>query len=78
MMSDNNISITSANVSLILLAEPVLPLVTFSQADFEMQNAVQFCVPEDQNDNSIVESRAGRDPTGSVTPFSSSRQDQLC
>lgn len=41
-MSNNNTSITAANASLLLSSEPVLPLVTFSQADFEMQNAAQF------------------------------------
>lgn len=53
-MSNNNTSITAANASLLLSSEPVLPLVTFSQADFEMQNAAQFWVPEDQNDNGVV------------------------
>lgn len=74
----SNTSTPSANSSAILSDEVVFHSVTFSQADFEMQNGAQFWVPEDWNRNSITEKRAGTDPPGSVTPFSSSGQNQLC
>jgi len=47
-MSDNNILVLSANASPVLSAGSVLPLATFSLVDFEMQNATQFHIPEDQ------------------------------
>lgn len=48
IMSDNNILVLSANASPVLSAGSVLPLATFSLVDFEMQNATQFHIPEDQ------------------------------
>lgn len=47
LMMSNNTSTPSANSSPVVLGEFVFHSVTFSQADFEMQNTAQFWVPED-------------------------------